>query len=1401
MAEKHWNAISVSRFPWEQEALDFIYEKFPANPDYLAWSNFEFIAADGSINETDLLIASPWGVFLVEIKSRPGRLTGDQGAWTWIDEGGRRRVDDNPLRLTNLKTKRLKDLLGRQSAFRQRDVPFIQPLVFCSAPGLDFQLAPDARNFICVRDNEDKGRPGIRAAIFQRQGAGLRQFSERPVDGPTLKAFAQAMAQAGLRKQNRKVADFILDRLRYECPTGAFQDWEAHHTTAESVRRLVRLFLASNQVAKEDRQVIAAAANREFHILEKLNHPGILKAKNPAESELGPAIIFDFDPSAQRLDHYLAEQSAQLDVTARWQLLRQLADAIRYAHDKGVVHRALSPQSIFVLLDKAGQPRVQIYNWHTGSRLADGSFSGLANLTGSLHAAQLLEDPTRAFLAPETLIPGEEPSEAMDVFSLGALAYFLFSGQPPARDAAELEAKLKASPSRSLDLRGICDGVSESIATLVRESTRAGVMERYSLDDFLAHLELILEELTRPDNEVTDPREADKGDMLGNGFVVERRLGRGASAIALVVTKGEARCVLKVAKDQTYNRRLDVEFETLRKLQSPNIVKAFDRYEINGLTTFTVELAGERTLARLLKEEGPPDLELLQRYGADLIRAAEYLDQQGIFHRDIKPENIGIADKRSNLRLRLFDFSLASAAPTELRAGTPDYIDPFLEDRKAKRYDLSAELYAVAMTLHEIATGVRARWQGGQPRLTDEQITLRVEVCDPNLRDQFTKFFRTALHRDYRQRFDNTREMLQAWNGIFETVDRPTTAHSEHEPTADAISDTALSTATLDTPVPLLGLSTRLLNVLDRLGVHSVNELLQFSGPGQFNKFRGVGRKTQREFFSAIHKLRLKFPKAGAGATLAAPAESFALGKETVDTLAQHALLVKQGKAGETEAGILHPFLGWNVASTADPLAWPSQSDLATVSAVTRQRIGQIITAARERWEKSPLLAGLREAIAETLSTRGGVMTQRELVATVLAARGSSAEEPQRTQLASAAVRSAVEAEHIAEQPRFEEYRTGDKIFLALHPGLRDYAVALGQEADRLAALDPLPGPARVVEELRAVRFPEAVPDLVSPLEARLRQLAVSAAAHADLSSRGEIYPVGLAPARALALARNALFGDLLTEAEIDRRLRARFPRCGSLPPCPQLDDLLHDAGFELDWNPLAANGEGAYQSRRTETLSVSYSPGSRKLTRYTLQPSALNDPEIVQAATIENRLRHSAAQGGYLILTVEPSPLERAREELATRFDLDTCDLDDLFLENLRAEADRLGASWEVVLAADAKAHDSTDWANLQRLVERSLPAIESRLRSVSKTCLATHPGLLARYGHMNLIAALAADVGRPGGPRGLWVLTPDNGQHTLPTLNGTPIPITSAVQHTSLTSAWLRNEHRAGQPTANHE
>ena len=75
--DKLWVTLSRSRFPWEQEALDFVFERFPAQDTYRAWANFEFIADDGSINEVDLLVACPQGIFLIEIKSNPGTLRGE----------------------------------------------------------------------------------------------------------------------------------------------------------------------------------------------------------------------------------------------------------------------------------------------------------------------------------------------------------------------------------------------------------------------------------------------------------------------------------------------------------------------------------------------------------------------------------------------------------------------------------------------------------------------------------------------------------------------------------------------------------------------------------------------------------------------------------------------------------------------------------------------------------------------------------------------------------------------------------------------------------------------------------------------------------------------------------------------------------------------------------------------------------------------------------------------------------------------------------------------------------------------------------------------------------------------------------------------------------------------------
>jgi hypothetical protein len=82
LSSGRWKEITRSEFAWEQDALAFIREGLPDHEPYRAWSNFEFIADDGAVNDVDVLVLTPKGLFLVEIKSWPGQITGDAATWT-----------------------------------------------------------------------------------------------------------------------------------------------------------------------------------------------------------------------------------------------------------------------------------------------------------------------------------------------------------------------------------------------------------------------------------------------------------------------------------------------------------------------------------------------------------------------------------------------------------------------------------------------------------------------------------------------------------------------------------------------------------------------------------------------------------------------------------------------------------------------------------------------------------------------------------------------------------------------------------------------------------------------------------------------------------------------------------------------------------------------------------------------------------------------------------------------------------------------------------------------------------------------------------------------------------------------------------------------------------------------
>jgi len=1358
-SSSNWVTVTESNFPWEKEAIEYVRQHFPTYEPYRAWSNFEFIASDGSINEVDLLVFTPQGVFLVEIKSHQGRLSGDTGTWQW-ENNGKSRIYDNPLILANSKAKKLRSLLASQKAFRGKyQLPFIEALVFCSAPDLKCDLKDNARLRICLRDRPATAtkpmRSGIISALLKRDCLGLDEHPKGMHDRPTSKAFALAMEQAGIRpsQQQRRVSDYILKAQIGEGQ--GYQDWEADHVSLLNSVRRVRLYLVHSNWPDIQKKIAERAALREFRIVDSLQHPGILRTYGYTEHQLGSAIIFEHDPSSMRLDLYLIQHKDVLSVDIRLELLRQITEAIAYAHQKRVVHRALCPQSIFVVDLSRQRRQIKILNWQVGYREDSSSSGGMTAIGATSHGSVLVDDASKAYIAPESLSNISE-GEHLDIFSLGAIAYHLFSGKPPASNGAELSNKLRAT--KGLQISGVIDGVGKELQELIQLSTHPDVSLRIdSTIEFLARLELVEEELTNPSEMevfVEDPNLAQKGDVLAGRFEVLHRLGQGGSAIAFLVERDGQEFVIKVANDPEYNDRLRGEAEVLQKLHHEAIVEFRGLEMIGDRVAFLMnpiyvekkaDKRGDRkieTLRQRLRPEGRLHLELLERFGEDLLNAVRYLEDQKIYHRDIKPDNIAVGQVGRGDRLHavLFDFSLSKVSLDNIRAGTTGYLDPLLPVREPPIWDSYAERYAAAITLYELATGTIPKWGDGvsDPSYLECEITIDAELFDLALRDSLPEFFAKAFRRNICDRFDNAEEMLREWRSCFEGLE-PAGATLSEEDVANLQEKIAIATG--DTPIAELGLGARALQVLDRHNIFVVKDLLSVQKAWLIS-LRGVGSKTRREIGDIVEQLRDK-------------------------------------EIAEAELNELR----------SQDVADPSKLSIdMLVQRITRAS-GKGAPKAKSRWVKDAAIVKLRGDVAEILADVGLVMSLDEAAAAILVARGSYYDEPQRTKNAIAILQIVLEVEAVMVKPRFRLYDSSENLrspLIAASQEAFDYAIALGQVADRLAQQDPLLPPSRAVLQLREIAVPATI---VALSDGRLMRLAAVASREAALSSRQEFYPRGMDAGRALKLSQGALLGvPILSIAEIRDRIASRYSEAANIPDHPELDELLAAAGLDLIWDAKGANGWGCYVNRLLSPFLDSSSVNS-----FSRQPTATGtmvigevDEAAADARLFEEKLQRGLKQGAFFVILVQSRYYQQAIAEIANRLPVLHLSFEDLLLNALREVADSLNVNWDLVIETDARPYEG-DWDKLLLLVDRALVLVNEQLVASDRTILLSHVGMLARYDRLNWVEHWRDRVGSE--IAGLWVLVPGD----RPFINGKAIPLMSPSQKTTMPKSWLENRHRA--------
>ena len=1389
-----WHAVHPSDYPHEQQALDLLRAHLPDSPPFRAWSNFEFIAEDGSINEVDAFIVSSDRIYLVEIKHWAGRISGNQNSWMIRSPSGRERYEENPLLLTNRKARKLKSLLGRQKAFRNAQMPYIQAAVFLSEPHCELALDEIAAQHVYLRP--DARHRGAHSIIDVIVGRATQAEARAGISRDTERALARAMDQLGLRKRTRAatVGDYLLTGLIAE--NDRYQDWQATHQRVASDHKRIRIFPHAQRAAEAEKRERKDIATREYALLRDIRHDAILSPRQLTESDIGPALVYDFDPEAQRLDHLIDAATAAPGFDQRLELIRAIGEALAYAHSRNVYHRALSPWTIELQHDAQGRPRPVLRDWQSGIAGQDST----ADTRMTMHLGQqagVIDNPRSAIYASPEVVAGHgyDPV-AIDIFSLGALTYALFGGRHPAASVEDMLDKCRRGPG--LMMSEALDGAPDSLQVLVQAATDPNPADRPSdVREFLRMLDDVEEELTAPEPERGAlPADARQGDLLTGGFKVLRRLGAGSTCHALAVENPEGQQgVLKVAKDPSFNERLRQEYDTLLDVPHPNIVKAFGIHDIDGLTAIFIEQAGHRTMGQRLREQGPLSLDLLERFGDELLAVLVHLEREGINHRDLKPENIGLGETRKRaLTLKLFDFSLARAPAENIRAGTPPYLDPFLSLRQPPRWDLHAERFAAAMTLHEMATGTLPTWgsAGQDPASSDEDASLDVEKFDASIRDGLADFFRRALHRNSKQRFDNADLMHLAWKNLFRHIDQTTTTDDDSDGST-TLDFSRVESLSRETPLSELGLSARELNAADRIGATTVGQLLSLPGI-RFYRNRGIGQQITRRLRQVREALA-----AHLGQAAAPDLPDDQPGAWSIDRLVK---ALENTKLEAGEADIVSHWLGLADATPSVQLDLPSQREVAEASGTSRAQVQAAIDRAAGKWAKNGWMTALRDEVAAFLQRRESVASVAEVASGLLSAHGSTTGDAERQRLAAAVLQAALEVEATRESARYVLYR-GHTVPLVVSTegqgGLQastaeraGFAEALAAEAATLAAEDPLPSPRRAEQALMAIPTPAGDPPMTP--ERRLR-LAQAAAPGVALSSRQELYPEGLSAERALRLGANTLLGARrLSVEQLHARIHSRFAQAERLPGRPALDRLLQQIDFPLQWHEAGDGMPAGYAMPQQASGATRHTSTLRRMT--TAVHGEADSPEAREARAFDATVRRALDAGRVLLVTADLRRVEDAVPELCQQYDIAAISLDRLLIDALKAQTSQIGGDWRVVRQADAAVQSSADWRRLTALVERAMPAVVAQLRDDPRPLLLQHLGLLVRYGHTGVIQTLrdAASTGQR--PARLLLLPGDS--HQPPMLDGVVLPVITPADWTHLPRSWLENRHRAAPAAA---
>jgi eukaryotic-like serine/threonine-protein kinase len=244
------------------------------------------------------------------------------------------------------------------------------------------------------------------------------------------------------------------------------------------IDRTVAIKVCTHDDGSENARVARKLFVNEAQAAGALDHPNILKIYDAGENDGQPYIVMEYIAGARTLRSY-CEPESLLPVPQVIQIVRQCADALEYAHSRGVLHRDIKPANL--MLTREGQ--VKIGDFGIAKRMTNEE-TGTRRMVGSPR-----------YMSPEQ-VNNEAVNAQTDIYSLGVSMYELLTGKPPfsARGLSQLIMMIRCEEPKPVRERR--PEIPEPLDAIVKRSMEKSLEWRYkSGAELAADLKALYEQI------------------------------------------------------------------------------------------------------------------------------------------------------------------------------------------------------------------------------------------------------------------------------------------------------------------------------------------------------------------------------------------------------------------------------------------------------------------------------------------------------------------------------------------------------------------------------------------------------------------------------------------------------------------------------------------------------------------------------------------------------------------------------------------------------------------------------------------------------------------------------------------------------------------------------------------